>query len=126
VSPAGTTTYTVTEKSSPDSTKWGRDTGSPQKTSASLSQTACASRTTAAGDEDVKFTNVPLSKIEVQFTSSAGTGVTAAVITCKAEDGTTTLTPDPGGTTGADQSYSGLVPNSDASHNYTCTVNIDP
>jgi hypothetical protein len=69
--------------------------------------------------------NTPLSKIEVKFTSSAGSGVTAATITCK-DASNSTITPDSGSTSGIDQSYSGLLPNPDTSHNYTCTINIDP
>jgi hypothetical protein len=69
--------------------------------------------------------NTPLSKIEVLFTSSAGSGVTQATITCK-DASLTTITPDSGSTSGIDQSYSGLLPNPDTSHNYTCTINIDP
>lgn len=69
--------------------------------------------------------NTPLSKIEVKFFSSAGSGVTAATISCK-DGSNSTITPDSGSTTGSDQSYSGLPPNPDTSHNYTCTINIDP
>jgi Prealbumin-like fold domain len=69
--------------------------------------------------------NTPKSKIEVLFTSSAGSGVTAATITCK-DASNNTITPDSGSTSGTDQSYSGLLPNPDTSHNYTCTINIDP
>jgi Prealbumin-like fold domain len=68
--------------------------------------------------------NTPLSKIEVLFNSSAGSGVTQATITCKDQSGAT-ITPDSGSTTGSDQAYSGLVPNTN-SGTYTCTVNIDP
>jgi hypothetical protein len=80
---------------------------------------------TGSGTTVDPVSNTPLSKIEVTFSSSAGTGVTAATITCKDQSGGT-ITPDAGSTSGLDQSYSGLLPNSDATHNYTCTVNVDP
>jgi hypothetical protein len=71
------------------------------------------------------FTDKPLSKIQVKFFSSAGTGVTQATITCKKPDGTT-IQPDAGGTTGIDQSYSGLPFNPNTTENYSCVINIDP
>jgi len=124
------TSYSVSEKSA-HNTNYAKDTNTYTKTNATLSKDTCATRSTnASGAANVTpdvttFVNTPRSKIEVLFTSSAGTGVTSAVITCK-DEANSTITPDAGGTTGIDQSYSGLLPNSDASHNYTCTVNVDP
>jgi hypothetical protein len=87
-----------------------------------VASTAPSSCVSGATRDDVS--NTPLSKIEVKFVSTI-TGATTAVITCKDEAGTT-ISADAGGTSGVDQSYSGLPPNTDANHNYTCTVNIDP
>jgi len=131
--PSAATTYSVSEKSAHNAA-YTKDSTTKTKTSASLSTDTCATRAanaTPAGAKNVTpdvttFVNTPLSKIEVIFTSSAGTGVTASTINCFPEGSTTAITPDAGGTTGIDQSYSGLAPNSDANHNYTCTINIDP
>ena len=69
------------------------------------------------------FTDNPLSKIDVTFTSSAGTGITRAKISC------TGLTPDTVDSTPDDyddtaEAFSGLVPNT--STGYNCTVLVDP
>lgn len=125
------TSYSASEKAANNS-NYAKDTHTYTKTNASLSKETCATRSTNAGGASsvtpdfTTFVNTPLSQIEVKFVSSAGTGKTTAVITCKDEGGATITQDTPGSTTGIDQLYSGLPPNSDGSHNYTCTVNIDP
>jgi hypothetical protein len=121
--PGAGNSYMITEDSSGNA-NYTKDTGSATVLRANISTQLCSARSTTTGF-DATFTNTPLSKIEVLFTSSADTGVTASVITCKKADGTT-ITPDAGGITGIDQSYSGLPPNPDSNTNYTCTINIDP
>jgi hypothetical protein len=91
---------------------------------------SCAGRTTGAAltptsvTPDALFVDTPLSQFQVNFTSSAGAGVTAATINCT-DGGGTTINPDSGGTTGIQQTYSGLPPNS-TGQTYTCTIDVDP
>jgi hypothetical protein len=111
-------TYYVTEKTAP--TGYAIDDSTANAVTVNTNAT-CADTTYVGATR--AFTDTPLSTIEVKFWSQSNT--TSATITCKNESGTT-ITPDTGSTAGSDQTYSNLVPNSDANHNYTCTVNIDP
>jgi hypothetical protein len=72
-----------------------------------------------SGAATTSFVNSPLSKLQVIFTSSAGSGITAGTIDCEPNGGSV-ITPD-GGTSDEDNSYSGL-----AIGDYTCNINIDP
>jgi hypothetical protein len=118
--PSGTgTTYYVHETGS-GSTNFGADA-----TDQSVTLTGNSTCPSPGAGNTKTFTDKPLSKIQVKFFSSAGTGVTVATITCKKPD-SSTITPDAGGTTGADQSYSNLPYNASSSEHYTCEVNIDP
>src|SRR5262249_26179383 len=121
--PGAGNSYSITEDSSGNA-NYTKDSGSATVLRANISTQLCSARSIASGF-DGTFTNTPLSKIEGLFTSSPGTAVTTSVITCK-DQGGKTINPDAGGILGIDQSYSFLPPNSDANHNYTCTINIDP
>ena len=66
--------YTITETAAP--TNYVKD-GTPKSKTVDSSST-CAGTPTDAGD----FINIPLSQIEVKFTSLAGANVTAASIVC--------------------------------------------
>ena len=97
-------TYTVKESAAP--------TG--YKKAASVNKTITASGSCSSGYVKVDVTDIPLSKIEVIFTSEAGAGVTVGEISC------TGLVPD-GTSTTSDKTYSDLVPNT-----YSCSVVVDP
>jgi hypothetical protein len=115
--------YSIVETTAP--ANYAKDTSTKTVAASALPLATCASRSASPTPDVTPFVNVPLSKIQVIFTSSAGTGVTQAVITCKDENGNT-LTFDAGSTDNVNESYSGLVPNTDATKNYDCTINIDP
>jgi hypothetical protein len=122
--------FSIVEKTAP--ANYLKDSTSSYP-SVAASNSDCATRSTAAGSENAKFVNTPLSSIEVKFTSLAGAGKTTAQIVCKqgssviaanTEDG------DPDNETtpkrdDADETFgngtSTLVPGV-----YNCTVDIDP
>src|SRR5205807_20465 len=74
-----------------------------------------------------KFTNIPLSSLEVIFKSLAGAGVTTATIDCSGPEPSGVILPFITGSTnpGPDQIYgngtTGLVPGT-----YNCQIVIDP
>jgi hypothetical protein len=88
---------------------------------------SCAGRTTA-DDPDAVFENIPLSTIEVLFSSQAAgandTGATVADIDCVDGDGNP-VSPDAGSDEDVDETYSDLEPN-DGIETYTCTIFVDP
>jgi hypothetical protein len=117
--PSGTgTTYYVHETGS-GSTDFGADA-----TDQSVTLTGNSTCPSPGAGNTKTFTDKPLSKIQVKFFSSAGTGITVATIACKKPDGTT-ISPD-SAANGTDQSYSNLPYNGSISEHYTCEVNIDP
>jgi hypothetical protein len=100
-------TYTVTETAAP--TGYSIDTSPIDVT---IDHTAsCASGT----PNSATFTDTPLSRITVTFTSLAGNGVTTATIQCTGEANPSDL-PD-----GQAKTLDNLAPGS-----YSCTVVIDP
>jgi hypothetical protein len=115
--------YSIVESAAP--ANYTKDTSTKTVAASALPLATCASRSASPTPDVTPFANVPQSKIQVIFTSSAGAGVTQAVITCKDENGNT-LTFDAGSTDNVNESYSGLLPNTDATKNYDCTINIDP
>lgn len=110
-------TYAVAEKTAP--TGYAKDADSQRVTVNAIGTCTRGTQTAPAH----AYADTPLSTIEVEFSSQSGT--TSATITCTDENGNT-LPADRGSIRGEDQIYSGLEPNSDAEHNYTCTINIDP
>jgi hypothetical protein len=103
--------YSIAEKTAP--ANYAKDGATKTIAQASISKQLCSARSTAAGSEDVAFTNVPLSKIDVTFTSKAGAGVTQATINdCK---GGSTQVPLSSST------FDDLPPGT-----YNCTIVIDP
>jgi hypothetical protein len=104
-------TYTVTESAAP--ANYAKDATSSK--SVSITQPAdCAGNIGNAAP--VAFSNLPLSKITVQFASNAGPGVTTATIQCT---GDASASPLPEGAPG--RVLDNLVPGT-----YSCTVVIDP
>jgi uncharacterized surface anchored protein len=79
-------------------------------TGVQISQTGSCSSNAVA----VPVSDVPLSRVEVKFTSEAGPGVTNGTISC------TGLTAD-SGSTSDDKTFSDLVPGT-----YNCSVVVDP
>lgn len=116
-----TGTYVVTETGAPNA-NYGIDDPNPHNVVVT-SSSSCDS--TSASYVSISFTDSPLSKIQVQFTSLAGAGVTNSSIVCK--QGTTTvgavsenLLADPA-FDDTNETFTNLVPGT-----YTCTVVIDP
>jgi Prealbumin-like fold domain len=107
--------YSMVEKTAP--ANYQKD--SSTKTKEVTSPSTCADRT-VSGTADATFTNVPLSKIEVIFTSLAGSGVTTATIDCK-DSAEALLSFTFGVNLDLDKIFTGLVPGT-----YTCTIVIDP
>jgi hypothetical protein len=127
--------FTIVEKTAP--TNYIKD--NTQFTGKTASNTDCATRSTAAGSEDAKFVNTPLSTIEVKFDSlvdgALGDATTASIVCAK---GATTVpantengSADPArddtdevfghGSNPPQGASAGLEPGV-----YTCTVDIDP
>ncbi len=127
-------TYSVEETTVPANYK-----GAATQTNVSTSSGTCASRLAAAptpGDArtlsgsavDATFVNTPLSSIQVNFTSSAGTGKTRASISCSDSAGPITdsnRTTEQGAAEPAfddtSETFQKLEPGT-----YTCTIVIDP
>jgi Prealbumin-like fold domain len=116
-------TYTVTEKSAPNGYK---------KSDATVTKTVANGATCASADASntASFVNIPLSSIQVKFTSLAGAGKTVSSIDCA--EGANALTPTPNdGTPNAlddtDETYTNLLPGTTANpKTYTCTIKVDP
>ncbi len=104
--------YSIVETNA-NNVNYTKDGSTKSVTQASISKTLCSARVTTAGSEDAKFTNTPLSQLEVIFTSSAGPGVTAATIN-DCQGGATQ-------TAFSDSTFGSLPPGT-----YTCTIVIDP
>ena len=114
----GGTTYYVKETSAP--TGYGIDDPNAEAV------TVTKNSTCGDGNEATKaFTDTPLSKIQVLFTSLAGTDVTKASIVCSDADGTVGPVSENGSLDPAyddtNETYTNLVPGT-----YTCTVVVDP
>ncbi len=127
--------YSIVEAES--FTTYAEDSDTETVSQANLSLLTCAElKTAAGGDEtlvphDALFVNIPLSQIEVIFTSLAGNGVTVASIECFDESGNPVTPvaengdPDPA-LDDTDEVYTDLLPNTAADKYYTCRINIDP
>ena len=117
--------FQITETASPDSTKW-------KKSDATLNATVTSSSLCPAGTDAGDFINIPLSKIEVIFTSLAGTGATKASIVCKDPSGTVIAAVsennlDDPALDDTDEVFTGLLPVANlATDKYTCEIVIDP
>jgi hypothetical protein len=117
--------FKIVEKTAP--TNYLKD--STEFLNVAASNSDCATRSTAAGSENAKFVNIPLSTIQVKFTSLAGSGVTKASIVCAQGATTVPAVPENGLADpvldDTDETFgngtSTLVPGT-----YTCTVVIDP
>jgi hypothetical protein len=107
--------YSIVEKTAP--ANYQKD--SSTKTKEVTSPSTCEERT-VSGAADATFTNVPLSQIEVIFTSSAGSGVTEATIICADSSGIP-LSFTSGSDPDLDKIFTGLPPGT-----YSCTIVIDP
>jgi hypothetical protein len=113
--------YTVTETAAPSGYAIDDDTG---HTVTVDNNAKCSDD--PYGGETISFSDTPLSKIEVIFTSLAGSGVTNASIVCA---DSTPATIDAVSENGAadpafddtDETFTNLAPGT-----YTCTVVIDP
>jgi hypothetical protein len=121
--PSGT--YSVTETGAP--TGYQIDDAGPKSVTVTAGGAACPNTPAAA---TASFTDTPLSKIQVKFTSLAGAGVTNAQIVCT--KGATTVAavaengdPDAASPNQAfddtDETFTSLTPGV-----YTCTVDVDP
>jgi hypothetical protein len=115
--------YTVTEIKAPK----GYDLSLVEPKTVTAAAAECSGVGTPA---DVFFVNDPLSSIQVKFESLAGSGVTAAKISCWAGKvfAETLLSPSPlDSTTGdddwddTDETYTNLKEGT-----YTCIIEIDP
>jgi uncharacterized surface anchored protein len=110
--------YSVTESTVPANYNGDPDAETIDVTAAGT----CADR--LAADPvvvDALFVNVPLSEIEVIFTSLAGAGVTGATIDCSPTSGPVVPDNDPLDFNDLDETYTDLPPGT-----YTCTIVIDP
>jgi Prealbumin-like fold domain len=115
-----TGTYTVTEIAAP--ANYGIDP-TPQDVVVA-SSSSCDSTSTSYAP--INFTDTPLSKIQVLFTSLAGEGITKASIVCTTNSGATVDAVSENGIADpafddTNESFTNLVPGT-----YTCTVVVDP
>jgi hypothetical protein len=117
------TNYTVTETTPP--TNYSID--NPNGVTVTVNQNATCSSGTPNTPASA-FTDTPLSKIQVIFTSLAGTGVTTSQIVC-AKSGTAVAAVSENGSSDANppnrddtnETFTNLSPGV-----YTCTVDVDP
>jgi hypothetical protein len=126
-------TYTVHENVPNNYVLADPDGGDPltadNDRSVTVDNNASCTDTTYTG-EVAPFRNTPLSQIQVNFTSSAGAGITVSNIECA--QGQTVLTPDPAdGTSSAfddlSETYKNLLPGTTTNPTvYTCTIKVDP
>jgi hypothetical protein len=111
--------YSIVEKTAPPA--YAKSTASVA-VAENISQSTCGARLAAASNDptkvtaDASFVDTPLSEITVDFTSSAGAGVTTSTIVCTASG--PTLPPQ---SNNGSYDATGLPPGT-----YTCTVAIDP
>ena len=123
----GTEASTCFSGLAPDS-YYVHESSVPANYAAASDQTATVTGTSTCSNNTVTVEDTPLSKIEVIFTSQAGSGVTTSQIVCK--QGTTTVAADTENGSAdsttpvrddTDETFSGVGPAV-----YTCTVDIDP
>ena len=112
--------YVVTETAAPD----GYQIDDASDHTVTVDNNAKCSDDPYVG-ETSSFSDTPLSKIQVVFTSLAGPGVTNASIVCQSDSATIDAAAENGAADPAfddtDESFTGLVPGA-----YTCTVVVDP
>jgi hypothetical protein len=100
----------------------------------STNATCNADGTASADAATLSFQNIPLSSIQVKFTSLAGAGKTASSIVCADSTGNITdaaRTTEQGAADGAfddtDETFTNLIPGTSANPaEYTCTIKVDP
>lgn len=129
VKASGSGPFSISEKTAPPNYLKDGTT----KTGIVPSNSECAARSTAAGQENAKFINTPLSSVEVKFTSLAGAGKTTAQVVCKKGTTLVNANSENGGadneTTPVRDDTDEVFGNGTSSLDpgvYTCTVDIDP